>query len=425
MPTPSTSPVIYQCQERRPVEGLPVESVLSKNGSLDIFPASKGYFDIDYRGNKLTLVAGRYVGLIPINSRVLIDVRPKMPIQNLLRLIDVAGEEIGTLHFFERGYQEEPVFDLNVLDLMVKTLLKQLRIVEQEGLYKIYRRENKTGMYRPKINFGRTLQTQWSRGNFTKANYDLFEYTRDNSLNRLVKYTLWYAGNLVKGRTTGSHAKTLLTYYYDLFERVPLDTSLSFIADSQRVLKNFEIPALRAYYNDVIRTCLLIVRNRSVSLDVIGSDISLLSFVLNLEDVFEKYVRNILRHSAVPLRPEIRVLDGNTQLNSYLFRDSKSIRIKPDIILRKDRDTLLVGDVKYKPKLSEGDRYQIIAHALSMSTQKAVLVLPSFEGDSSGLIRRGRVGDGSGIEVFEYHLPIDSDLERQEKNFATHIFSLA
>lgn len=424
MPPFSTNPVIYECQERRAVEDLPLSQVLSSNGVLDILPSSKGYFDIDYRGSRLILVAGRYVGLIPINSRVLIDVKPKMPIQNLLHLVDIAGEELGALNFFERGYPEKPTFDQSVLDLLIKTLLKQLRLVEQEGLYKVYRRDSKTGPYHPKINFARTVQTHWSRGNFTRTTFDVFEYSRDNCLNRLVKYTLWYAGKFLQLKgASGDRTKTL-TSFYDLFERVPLDISLSFLRDAQRMLKNHEIPALRAYYNDIVRTCLLIVGNRSVSLDLIGNDVSLLSFVLNLEDVFEKYVRNLLRLSAPQLRPELRILNGN-DVCSYLFRDSKSIRIKPDIIIQKEREMLIVSDVKYKPKLSETDRYQIITHALSMSASKAVLIVPSFLGGPSGLIRRGRVGRDPGIELFEYHLRVDDALEVHEKAFSAEILAMA
>src|SRR5216684_7817826 len=112
MPHSSASPVIYDCQERHAVN-LPLDHVLLPNGKLDILPAvmSKGYFDIDYRGDALSFVAGRYVGLIPINDRVLIDVKPKVPVKNLLRLIDIAGEELGVLHFFERDYREQPTLD--------------------------------------------------------------------------------------------------------------------------------------------------------------------------------------------------------------------------------------------------------------------------------------------------------------------------
>jgi len=424
MPPPSTNPIIYRCYERRPADDLPVEQLLSGNGLLDVFPTSRGYFDLDYRGNRLTLVAGKYVGLIPINSRVSIHVQPKMPVQRLLRLLDVAGEEIGALNLFERGYQEELDFDQNIVHLMIKTLLKQLRVLEQEGLFKDYQRENHIGTYRPRINFGRTLQSQWSRGKFTSAHFELYEYSRDNCLNRLLKYTLWYVGNFVKLLGRGGEIPRTLTFFYDLFEQVPLDLTLSFVAEAETMLKNSKIPSLRGYYEDIVRTCLLILRNQSVSLDVIGGDISLLSFVLNLEEIFEKYVRNILRRSASGLYPEIKVLDGNTQFESYLFRDSKRVRIRPDIIVRRDRKNVLISDVKYKPKISETDRYQIIAHALSLSSPKAILVLPSFAGESSGLIRCGCVGDVPGVELFEYYLRIDEALEVQEKKFAAEILKM-
>jgi len=153
-----------------------------------------------------------------------------------------------------------------------------------------------------------------------------------------------------------------------------------------------------------------------------GDDISFLSFVLNLEDVFEKYIRNLLKGADLTAQPGLRVLNGNTEIQSYLFSDSRTVKILPDIVIKKDKTVLLLADVKYKPKLSEVDRYQIIAHACSMSVNKAVIILPAFAGGQSGLIRRGCVGRGNGIELFEYHFKVDVDLRLEEEKFIAQIF---
>ncbi len=93
-----------------------MSEVLSTTGALDILPdvKSKSYFEIDYRAGQLLLVAGKYVGLIPINSRVVIDVRPKVALKGLLRILNLAEEEIGSLEFFNRSYKEIPEQDDNV-----------------------------------------------------------------------------------------------------------------------------------------------------------------------------------------------------------------------------------------------------------------------------------------------------------------------
>src|SRR6266850_2986062 len=331
MPPSSTRPIVYDCQERHAVS-LPLDHLLLPNGSLNILPAvsSKSYFDIDCRGNTLSFIAGKYVGLIPINDRILIDVKPKIPVKSLTRLIEIAGEEVGVLDFFERNYQEQPTFDQSVLDLVIKTLLVQLRAIEQEGLYKIYGRVSRSGIFRPRINFARTLQTQWSRGNFTRTHFDLFEYSRDNPLNRLLKYTLWYCGNFAGLRVRNSETRNALAFFFNLLDQVPLDKSLSFVPAVQWTLKNDQIPVLRGYYNDIARTCLFLVGNRSISLEVRGDDISFLSFVLNLEDVFEKYIRNLLKGADLTAQPGLRVLNGNTEIQSYLFSDSRTVKILPD-----------------------------------------------------------------------------------------------
>jgi 5-methylcytosine-specific restriction enzyme subunit McrC len=425
MPAPSHKPRIFPCVERQSVE-VPLNDLLTATGKFEIWPivASKGYFDIDYRGGQLVFKAGKFVGLIPINDRVVIDVKPKVSVADLLHIVDVAEEEVSFLGFFIRPYKEQKGVEDSLLGLMVRTLLKQLHQVENEGVYKTYVRVQESGTFKPRINFSRTMQREWCRGNFSRTSNEVFHFTRDHALNRLIKFTIWYCGHYLELRSGASEIREELNFFYNLFENVPLDLSRSFLADARSTVESSQIPLLRNYYLGIAKTCLLIIGDRSVSLETAGSDVTLLSFILNLEDVFEKYVRNVLRQWVKTEQSEVKVRDGNKGKRNYLFHDSRVFDIYPDIYLTMGAKRPLVADVKYKPKIDEHDRYQVISHSVSMGAKKAVIIVPAFQGGNSGLIRRGQICDANGIEVFEYHMKLDGDLASEEAKMGKAIIEL-
>ncbi len=194
--------------------------------------------------------------------------------------------------------------------------------------------------------------------------------------------------------------------------------------EARSTIESSRIPLLRNYYLGIAKTCLLIIGDRSVSLETAGSDVRLLSFILNLEDVFEKYVRNVLKQWVKTEHSEAKVRDGNKGKRNYLFYDSRVFDIYPDIYLTLGAKRPLVADVKYKPKIEEHDRYQVISHSVSMGATKAVIIVPAFQGGNSGLIRRGQICDANGIEVFEYHMKLDGDLGSEEAKMGKAIIEL-
>jgi 5-methylcytosine-specific restriction enzyme subunit McrC len=426
MPTTSHKPTIFPCVERQSVE-VPLNDLLTTSGTFDIWPtvASKGYFDIDYRGGRLVFKAGKFVGLIPINDRVVIDVRPKVSVSDLLHIVDVAEEEVSSLDFFSRPYKEQEGIEDSLLVLIVRTLLKQLQQIEAEGLIKTYLKVQESGIFKPRINFSRTMQREWCRGSFSRTANEVFYFTRDHPLNRLIKFTIWYCGHYLELRSGAGDIREELNWFYNLFEAVPLDCSRSFLPDVQSTIEGSRIPALRHYYLGIAKTCLLIIGDRSVSLEKAGSDVNLFSFILNLEDIFEKYVRNVLSAWAKAHHPDVSVRDGNRGKRNFLFHDSKVFEIQPDIYLSSGRVCSLIADVKYKPKIDVHDRYQVVSHSSSMGAKKAVIIVPSFEGGDSKLIRRGQIYDTTGIEVFEYHMKLAGNLDAEEAQLGKAVIELA
>ncbi len=69
---------IEQAEERKEIN-IQISDIVQEGGILNIFPSVKKFFSIDYkpRNDKLSLVAGGFIGLIPINSNLAIEIRPK------------------------------------------------------------------------------------------------------------------------------------------------------------------------------------------------------------------------------------------------------------------------------------------------------------------------------------------------------------
>ena len=422
MPPPSPNTVLYCCTERQVVP-IPCAELIDAQGRVQILREvlARGFFDVDFRAGELVLVAGRFVGVVPLNERIIVEIRPKAKLADFARILEVAGEEPGSLDFFEHDYAEKDGTD-RFFPVIARSLVKQLRAVEQEGIFKAYRPRTGVFTFKPSVRFSKTAQRLWARGDFSHTISEVFEYTKDSPINRLIKYALWYCGRYLGAEKVAPGLLQEIEFFYNLFETVPLDLTLKFVPDVEAILQQESIPILRQYYARIARICMLIARNRSVILESSNGEIPLLSFIINLEDVFEKYVRNTLKAYARIL-PRITIQNGNAEGRSHLFFDSKVIDIKPDIVILCDGKKQIVADVKYKPKTTEADRYQMITHAVALGATTVLSILPATEG-KSGLARKGQIFDVKGIEVFEYHLPLDGDLATEERRMSSEILNL-
>gem|GEM_PF-3091967 len=419
---------IFPAVERE-ATSIPISSFLSKDNKLQIFPAvtSKAYFEIRYKNDQLILVAGKYIGLIPINEEVAIDVRPKVGIGSLVHIISKSREYLDSLEFFERYYNESGKTSPTIFDFFASCLSNALQKLEQEGLYKQYlkRQENLSGP-RGHLDVRRTALTNWACSKYYKAFCEYFEFTANNCYNRMIKFTLWYCLNhLLNINSSNRTLIRSLAQFYDYFESVPLDKSLSFLPPVISDIHDQKIPTLRAYYENICKICRCIIEDVGISLTDIGEDVNLLSFIINMENVFERYLLYILRESFILKERNVAILDGNREGKGYLFRDTKAYEAKPDIIIREAGKTAIIIDAKYKKKASDSDRHQIVSHSLSYGVKKAVLALPSTNPNIKGLVRIGEVGDDFRVEVFEYYMDLESDdLLQEEKNYINEVNKL-
>lgn len=402
-------PTIYSAKEREPTT-IPIVDVL-RDGEIDIYlnVQRREYFDITFRGDRLTVTAGKYIGLIPLNERIFVQVEPKMPILNLVRILSAVGGDVVQLDVLEREYETSGTRPPAILEAIADAFAISLRQVEVDGLTKQYVRQADGGSsLKGQIQFAPSVQAHWSRGRRHVAICEFSELTSDTPENRLLRYACHLL--LTHHRLTGLPRKSVrsLAEFEEFFalSRIALERpeESSITAD---------VGGVSPAYRRANRLAKAIISERGVELPGSGGDLSLPSFLINMETLFERYARHVLQ---VRLS-SFTVLDGNTDGKKPLFDDRRIPAATPDILIRDDSgSSVLVGEVKYKADDNRDDINQVLAYALAYRVSKVVLVLPADVSRPAGL---GLVGKIGGVSVYRYRVNMaTNDLETEEREFA-------
>lgn len=417
--------IIKQGEEWQEIN-LPITELIQDEGQLDIWPTVKNYFKVEYKSknDRLTLIAGQFIGLIPINERIAVEIKPKFSIANLTRLVTIAEDRFNTLSFFSRRYRESGERGTTVFEFIVECLANELQALHDEGILKTYQLTSvQAGQIKGKIRIGESINQLWAKGHFHRASIDYHTFTSDNPFNRLIKYTLYFSINeLARIQSKQGDLRERLIAFYEMMTAVPLDHSLGYIDYIHEALRQDKIATLRRYYVDICEICRLIVAQRGVNFERFGDDITLNSFTINLATTFEAYIRNVLRNNRHHLPKNCIILDGNKEGKKRFYNQPTGGFAKPDIVLKRDGTYQMVIDVKYKRKVTEQDRYQIISHALCYGAKIGVLILPS---DRSELVRLGSVGTDYEVTLYLYYIDLENcDLIGEERKFVDEIGTL-
>lgn len=131
------------------------------------------------------------------------------------------------------------------------------------------------------------------------------------------------------------------------------------------------VTSLNAHYQPALILALLVLRSSYLRL---GTGVSRgTAFLVNMNDVFEKFVRNALRHAMQVNRRRF----PDTAPKAYL--DTRSlVRIRPDLTYVSGGKIAWVGDVKYKllPESEHiaSDLYQLHAYCTALGLTEGLLV---------------------------------------------------
>jgi 5-methylcytosine-specific restriction enzyme subunit McrC len=414
---------------------VPLSDLLDDAGELQLNPdvEAKDYFTIQLVKGKVRLQARGFIGLIPLNDRVAIDVVPRTPVRNLSRLLMVA-QHAPDLLLRTRIYAHDPLWADSLLDAYAYGLLNQMEEIASQGLLREYHnRVETTSFPRGRILTGSTIRRLQIRGIQHQAVASWFERDPDNAANRCLKYSLWFLAQRLS-REASAHGKRRylldrLAPLYAMFSDVTLDHSLSFLHD-RLVRGEQRLPSLRAYYRPALDIATAIILAHGVKLDTAGDVIHLPSLILNMSLLFENYLRNVLRTHGYEQQWRHEVLDGNTDGRTLLFDDPPSEDATPDIVLRDPITSRcpLIVEVKNVPvKGMHSDRSaieQAVTYGVSYRCNQVVLAHPrSHSGNFSGLRLQGKVGN---LAIYQYVFDLSTDpLENEEARFAATIQKLA
>jgi len=396
----------------------------------------------------LRLQATSYVGVIPINDRVVVRVKPRVPLANLTRMVVDTGHGLTALTAL-REYSGQGSADDWAMDLYATALIDYVDGLLLEGLFRTYVRRADEGRFpHGRMEMAQTVQRFAARGIPNKAAYSWHERTTDNPVNRCIKSAMdvVYA-HLAKGNSAKDRARLArLAGQLPAFDEVSDDPDMRYLDDPE-VIGSSPLPDSRAYYRPVLDLSKLIVRGVGIALDLGGSDVEMGSLLIDTNTLFENFVRvSLAKHAALQHWP-VSVLDGNKEGKVALY-DVPAVlpsplgspmpalasddpgKAQPDIVFGAlDGHVSLIAEVKNTDKGKNSripDRSEVeqaVTYALRYGLDFTVLIHPWLRGEK-GLVYVGRIRT---IDVYDYRLDLSTDegIDPALEDMATALGSLA
>lgn len=362
----------------------------------------------------INLLALRLIGYLPLTSTITLNIVPKFPIQNLWTMLEIGGEAYDKVLPVIRRYQSAG--NPAPIHLLARSFCHFLRLAYSAGFERSYYPRTAHGYYRPRVEFGQTINRYLSRGNPVETVSSVFEFGIDSPINRIIKAACLRIARIMPRTPDWADDRHLVQLALASLERVRErePTTGDFNLDDKVALR------LRANYTGMLRVYQLLLTGGGIAFTFDPGGRELPSFLFNLEDIFERFVRQTF---FLALREQkISVLDGNKH-QGKLFLDNNTYPTKTDIIFRRDKKTILaLADVKYKPKLKETDRYQIISHVTAASAGIGLLISPANLGESQKLERIGKLPTGA--EFYHYRVNIQDDIRAAQAKMVADVGAL-
>jgi 5-methylcytosine-specific restriction enzyme subunit McrC len=190
------------------------------------------------------------------------------------------------------------------------------------------------------------------------------EFGPDNTLNRIVKYTLYH---LILMHLEESYLSRKLRFLLQYFEPVSLQHF-----DPHNDFLKITYSRLTIQYKPIIDLCKLILAKSSVNLSSTGK-IQFSSFLVDMNELFDFVIYRIL---SLNLNRNLTVQGGKKKIRKKIDIE-KVTPIKPDIVIREvGGGRSVVIDAKYEEKYEPSHLYQIWTYAIGLRIPVGVLVYP-------------------------------------------------
>ena len=327
------------------------------------------------RDEKVVLHTDHRVGVIALQDGPTIEIQPKVGNPNLVTLLRYANGTEPT----HLSRQTELERGTNFVDTVAALYLEELEEVISQGLRREYVEVEGSEKYlRGRLNVQRQLAGGIGKTDF-ECDYD--EFTSDTTLNQ----TILCVTNILSALVDNTQiAGTLREHESRLRRRV----SLRRVTIEE--VEQIGLTRLTAYYEKLLYLCKLVLKHIYIE-DIVAGKGASYSLLIGMNDVFEKIVERTARESVAQW--DGWSVEGQARTDN-LLRGNPPIRMRPDFVVKRNGEPVLVGDAKWKTKIKNTDIYQVVSYQTAYDAP-CVLVYPDNDGElqNSYSVKNGRLLD--------------------------------
>jgi 5-methylcytosine-specific restriction enzyme subunit McrC len=352
---------------------------------------SDQFFSIERKGIKFK----HYVGVLQVGG-LTVEILPKIgkeqdsekwahALYEMVRVAKNIKYKRGTLAFSKFSSH-------TILELYLSEFLKEVENVLRVGLRKNYRLlDSNRSSLKGKILFEKDCLKNHTDKTKVFCRHQVFDFS--NPLNQIIKYSLKIVTSVSQIQETRVHARKI----FELLDGV--QTRKIGTNDLSRITYNRN----NSYYKTAITLAEFIIQNYSPKFK--ASDKEVISFMFDMNDLFEEFVFKSLKKNLSSFRVERRRI---TYWNNR--------RLIPDIVLTRIEDNeVFIIDTKWKtPQNSrpdDSDLRQVFAYNEYFNASLGVLLYPqtgSFLGEEGIFKEKDHVCKTAAIELFNSDNKIDS-----------------
>ncbi len=352
------------------------DPILLSDDDIDLIEREiKGLRVEHRRDKKVVLHTDHRVGVIALDDGPTIEIQPKVGNPNLVTLLRYAnGTEPSHL-----SRHTELKSGTNFVDTVAALYLEELEEVISQGLRREYVEVEGSEKYlRGRLNVQRQLAGGVGKTDF-ECDYD--EFTYDTVLNQTILCVTNILSSLVDNAQI---AGKLREHESRLRRRISLRRVT--IEEAEQI----ELTRLTDYYETLLSLSKLALKHIYIE-DIVAGKGASYSLLIGMNDVFEKIVERTARESVDQW--DGWSVEGQARTDN-LLRGSPSIRMRPDFVVKRNGEPVLVGDAKWKTEVKNNDVYQVVAYQTAYDAP-CVLVYPENNGElqNSYSVKNGRLLD--------------------------------
>lgn len=336
-----------------------------------------------------------WVGYIPVASDFGIRIKPKVPIKNLLAMLEYAYN-LKSFNFLDGlihcNTLEE--FYNRLAQILVECILVKCR----QGLYKTYiSKKDKLSYIRGRLDIRETILKPWD----IKLACHYNEQTQDIIDNQIL---LWALYCISHSKICNQEVQTLVRKAYHALAK-----SISLISFTGKDCLARQYNRLNQDYEQLHLLCRFFI-DRCMPTYKSGN-YQTIPFLVNMAALYEKFVAEWLKIN----------LPDEFQLKIKQKVNLNPIGLEIDLLIcrRKTGKIHYVLDTKYKcaEKPSNSDFNQVVTYAISQDCNQAILIYPQALTNSLNT-------DIGNINVCALTFDLDKNLEQAGKDFIQDLFDI-